>query len=145
MGLPSATATAFVDPTKNTISFATPGSEAYGRFDLFTVLEHEIGHILAFYPSNPGYASHLQTLNGTQYFVAADFSVPVAPGGELDPNLYPDDVMAATLAPGVRKMPAPLELQIISTPLWTLPSQLKMPRRLLRRTRPLLRGWSITP
>lgn len=38
-------------------------------------------------------------------------------GGELDPNLYPDDVMAANLAPGVRKLPAALELDVVST-LW---------------------------
>jgi hypothetical protein len=44
-------------------------------------------------------------------------SVPVTAGGELDPNLDPDAVMAATLAPGVRKVPSPLELAIIST-LW---------------------------
>jgi hypothetical protein len=50
-------------------------------------------------------------------FVSSDFTLPVAPGGELDPALYPDDVMAATLATGVRKLPEENELEVVST-LW---------------------------
>ena len=102
------------------VSLAAPGSPAYGHYDLLTTLEHEIGHILAFDTSNPGYEDHLQTTNGSQVFVGSDFTLPVAPGGELDPNLYPDDVMAATLATGVRKLPAENELEVVST-LWGNP------------------------
>ena len=66
----------------STASAAVPGSNAYGGYDLLTTLEHELGHILAFDPSNPGYESHLRTENGSQVFVGADFTLPVAPGGE---------------------------------------------------------------
>lgn len=96
---------------------AQPGSAAYGRFDLLTTLEHEFGHILAFDPSSPGYEGHLQIINGTQYFVGAGFRVAVAPGGELDPSFYPNDVIAATLEPGVRKSVSDLDLAVVNT-LW---------------------------
>jgi hypothetical protein len=56
--------------------------------------------------------------------VGPDYHVPVAPGGELDPALYPDDVMAATLATGVRKLPATPEREVVRT-LWN--SQLAIP------------------
>ena len=108
---------AFQQSPGSTISYAAPGSAAFGHDDLLTTLEHEVGHILAFSPANPGYNSHLQTINGTEVFVGADFTLPVAPGGELDPTLYPDDVMAATLAPGVRKLPEENEMEVVST-LW---------------------------
>ena len=123
----------FVDPTPGDskeftqslgtgASAAAPGSAAYGQYDLLTALEHELGHILAFDPSNAAYQSHLQTINGSQFFVGQGFSVQVDPGGELDPAVYPDDVMAASLAPGERKLPAALELEVVSTLWGTSPS-----------------------
>ncbi len=108
---------AFLQSPNSTVSVAAAGSAAYGHYDLLTTLEHEIGHILAFDTSNPGYESRLQTMNGSQVFVGSDFTLPVAPGGELDPNFYPADVMAATLATGVRKLPAENELQVVRA-LW---------------------------
>ena len=109
--------TAFTQQIVSTEFAAEPGSPAYGHYDLLTTLEHEVGHILGFYPGNPGYESHLEMVNGSQLFVGPGFTAQVAPGGELDPSVYPDAVMAATLAPGVLKYPDPLEMQVIST-LW---------------------------
>ncbi len=48
----------FADPLDATAFAAEPGSPAYGHYDLLTTLEHEVGHILGFYPGNPGYDSH---------------------------------------------------------------------------------------
>jgi hypothetical protein len=107
----------FASAPNSTTLLARPGSAADGHYDLLTVLEHEVGHVIGFDPDNPGYATHLEMIGGSPYFVAPGFSAPVGPGGELDPNRYPDDVMAATLAPGVRKVPSPLEMDVIST-LW---------------------------
>ena len=125
--VPSVTGqTSFGQSLSATASAALLGSAADGHYVLLTTLEHEIGHILAFDPSNPGYESHLQTVDGSQFFVGAGFSVQVAPDGELDPSLYPDDVMDATLAPGVRELPSPLDMEVVGT-LWgtqpTLPGQ----------------------
>ena len=45
----------------------------------------------------------------------------VSQADDLDPNLYPNDLMSLDLAPGVRRLPSPLDVQIIdavrSTPL----------------------------
>ena len=71
--------TAFAPSLPSSALSALPGSAAYGHDDLLTTLEHEIGHILAFYPGDPGYASHLETVNGMQEFVGAGFSAMVAP------------------------------------------------------------------
>src|SRR5262249_54442901 len=55
---------------------ATAGSPAFGRMDLLTVVEHELGHVLGL--------------------------------GDLDPLAVPHDLLTETLAPGVRRTPAPL-------------------------------------
>ncbi len=121
----------YLDPGLTTSNPSLPtsdqlGANATGHDDLLTAIEHELGHILGFDPDNPGYESHLQTIGGSEFFVGQGFSAEVAPGGELKPLLYPDDVMSATLAPGVRKLPSELDLDVIST-LWdtnlTLPGQ----------------------
>jgi hypothetical protein len=55
---------------------AGPGSPAFGRMDLLTVVEHELGHVLG--------------LN------------------DLAPQAVPHDLLTETLAPGVRRFPAPV-------------------------------------
>ena len=65
------------------------GSGDSGGYDLVTVLEHELGHILAFDPSNPGYESHLQTINGMQVFVRAEFQPSRRPGRRARPEPVP--------------------------------------------------------
>ncbi len=112
---------AFADALSSNASVALPGSAAFGHYDLLTVLVHELGHILGFYPGTPGFDSHLQTVNGAQAFVGAGFTVPLSAasgtdeGDELDPAVYPYDVMAQTLPPGMRRLPSPLDVAIIDT------------------------------
>jgi hypothetical protein len=55
---------------------AAPGSPAFGRMDLLTVVEHELGHVLGL--------------------------------SDLDPQAVPHDLLTTTLAPGVRRLPAPM-------------------------------------
>ena len=114
---PDGTSGAFTQTLSTTAFAAQPGSAAYGEYDLFTALEHEIGHLLAFDPASASYEAHLQTIGGSQYFVGSGFSAQVTSGAELNPDVYPDDVMAGNLAPGIRKLPAALELDVVST-LW---------------------------
>ena len=93
---------------------ATPETDAYGHFDLLTTVLHEFGHVEGFMPANPGFERYVQTISGSQIFdspmVAASL---VDADQELDPSVYPGDVLSATLAPGVRELPSPLDVQIL--------------------------------
>ncbi len=114
---PGGSSGAFTEALSSTASAAQPGSLAYGEYDLLTALEHENRpspgvRPLQFRLRSP--SSDDRRLAGLR---RNRLQHQVTSGGELDPNLYPDDVMAANLAPGVRKLPAALELDVVST-LW---------------------------
>jgi PKD repeat protein/DNA/RNA endonuclease G (NUC1) len=95
---------------------ATQGSAAFGRYDLLTTILHEMGHLAGMISGNPAFDAHVQTLNGTKLFVGDDFSATLTPdGSHLDSLLYPHDLMNTRLAPGVRKLPSALDLQILQT------------------------------
>src|SRR5207244_607828 len=84
---------------------ALAGSEAVGRFDLFTVLLHETGHLAGFMGGYEGFDRHVQTLAGSQLFVGLDFTAALSADGEhLDSNQYPYDLMNAALSPSVREL-----------------------------------------
>ena len=106
----------FAQMLTSTAFAALPGSAAYGHYDLLTVIEHEIGHLLGFVATDQEMEDHVETIDGSQVFVAPGVSAPVfLDGDELDPDVYPDHLMAASLALGVRKLPSALEVQIINT------------------------------
>ena len=51
-------------------------------------------------------------------FIGPDFSALLTPAPDddhLDSNAYPNDLMNATLSPGVRRLPSPLDVQILDT------------------------------
>jgi len=116
----------FVDPTPfdtselslvldDTAFQAAPGSPAADKYDLLTVLLHEIGHLAGFTPYLAGFASHVETIGDTQQFVTPDFGATLSPDGEhLDGNKYPNDLMGAELTPSIRRLPSQLDVQIIS-------------------------------
>jgi len=116
----------FIDPAPNgsglfgeshggTSSGASPGSDAYGRYDLFTALLHELGHIEGLIPSNPGFENHVQIAGESEVFVASGIQAPlVDTDQELNPSIYPGDLMSSTLAPGVRELPSALDVQILN-------------------------------
>ena len=105
---------AFERPLGPTSLLARPGSAAIGHYDLLTVLLHEIGHIEGFMPSNAGFERHVQSVGSSQEFVAPGLTASlVGFDQELDPSLYPGDVLSSTLAPGVRELPSMLDVQII--------------------------------
>lgn len=80
---------AFAQTLSSTAFAAEPDSPAYGHYDLLTTLEHEIGHILGFYPDNPGYESHLQTINGSQYLVGPGYSTKLPQAANSTPASTP--------------------------------------------------------
>jgi RHS repeat-associated protein len=120
----------FIDPTpltseefsqavSPTAFQAAPGSPAYGKYDLLTVLLHEIGHLEGFLADDPVFASHtVQTVDGSQLFVGPNFTAALQPDGEhLSNSAYSNDLMNDTLTPSVRKLPSALDVQILDA-LW---------------------------
>jgi hypothetical protein len=115
----------FIDPTPldnsefaqtltDTAFRATTG-DAFGKYDLLTTILHETGHLLGIINGNPGFDSNVQTLNSKKVFVGKDFTANLSPdGSHLDAAVHPYDLMNNTLAPGVRKLPSLLNLQIIN-------------------------------
>jgi hypothetical protein len=93
---------------------ALPGSPAASKYDLLTVMLHEIGHLLGFQASNLGFLAHPGTLTGSTIVMGPDASSLLDADGEhLNSTLFPDDLMTATLAPGVRRLPSPIDIQIL--------------------------------
>jgi hypothetical protein len=93
---------------------AAPGSAAFGRYDLLTAILHELGHVEGFIPNNPGFELHVQTTNDARVFVGPGVAASlVDQDQELDPSVYPNDLMSSTLAPGIRELPSALDVQIL--------------------------------
>jgi hypothetical protein len=90
-------------------------SPAVGKYDLFTVLLHELGHLAGFQPGNPAFDSHVApTIAGSQLFVGPDFTAVLGlEGDHLSELAYPFDLMSSWLAPSVRKLPSPLDVAIL--------------------------------
>ncbi|WP_242067228.1 hypothetical protein [Leptolyngbya sp. FACHB-711] len=95
---------------------ATPGSAAFGRYDLLTTILHETAHLAGFINGYAGFDAHVKTINGTPTFVGNGFTAPLTPDrSHLDSRFFPHDLMNTTLAPGVRKLPSALNLKILET------------------------------
>ncbi|NEQ43013.1 MAG: DNA/RNA non-specific endonuclease [Leptolyngbya sp. SIOISBB] len=86
---------------------ATADSAAYGRYDLLTTLLHELGHLAGFIQGYTAFDQHVQ--DGS--FTAGDITAPLSADGShlVDPYR----LLSPYLAPGIRKLPSELELQIL--------------------------------
>ncbi|MBN1589454.1 MAG: tandem-95 repeat protein, partial [Pirellulales bacterium] len=85
------------------------------KYDLYTVLLHEIGHTLGFMDGYDGFAVHVQTdTDQVNHFVAAGIDVTLDAAAEhLAGEALAGDLMSPTLQPGVRKLPSHLDVQIL--------------------------------
>ena len=106
----------FVDATPGTDDEFTADSMATTRFDLLTVLTHEIGHLLGFGASFKTFDSLVQSAGGKAYVTSGPTRWYLNESHtELDPMLHSDAVMAETIAPGKRRRPSAQEIRLISS------------------------------
>jgi hypothetical protein len=91
---------------------ATLGSAAYGHYDLLTTILHELGHLAGLISGNPTYDSRVQTINGTPTFQGNGYSTPLTQ--DRSHLADPTKLMSTYLAPGMRKLPSHLELQMLA-------------------------------
>lgn len=96
---------------------AVEGSAAYGKYDLYTVLLHELGHIFGFDANNNRFQQFLTTENGSPVFTTADGTKVTlsADGNHISDTAHPEQLMNAYLAPGVRRLPGELDIKVIQS------------------------------
>ena len=95
-----------------TYLLATAESEAIGKYDLLTTVLHELAHLYGFIEGYAGFDVNVETKNGTTKFIGDDFEA-VLDGEHLDKIAHPYDLMNTHLAPGIRKLPSELNVQIL--------------------------------
>ncbi|NJO99058.1 MAG: hypothetical protein HC764_26250 [Pleurocapsa sp. CRU_1_2] len=91
---------------------ATADSEANGKYDLLTTVLHELSHLYGFIDGYQGFDDSLSTKSGTTKFIADDFTATLD-GEHLDKQAHPYDLLNTHLAPGMRKLPSELDVEIL--------------------------------
>ena len=86
-----------------------------GSYDLFTVLLHEIGHVLGFTRYFSGFNNHVvDDGSGNLSFVGSDFTVELDPTGlHIEDPAVGDDLMNDTLDPGQRKLISEINVKML--------------------------------
>src|SRR5262249_17802466 len=88
-----------------------------GKYDLFTTILHEVGHLEGIMTGYSGFDRHVvQSADGTRQFLGAGFTaVLTESGSELDAAAQPLDLMNPSPAPGVGKLRSTLDAQLVTT------------------------------
>jgi DNA/RNA endonuclease G (NUC1) len=93
---------------------ATPESEAYGKYDLLTAILHETAHLYGFIDGYAPFEKHISWDNGTPLFIGDNFTATLTPDlDHLQTAHHPYDLLNTHLAPGIRKLPSLLDIQIL--------------------------------
>jgi len=104
----------FVDVLGATAFRAATGSVAKGKYDVLTVLTHEMGHLLGLDASAGHLSNHMQTLDGSQVLAGEDFTVTLTTDGHhIDDAAHPHQALNEMLEPGVRRLPGVLDVAVI--------------------------------
>ena len=103
------------------------GNVPAGKYDLWTVINHEICHALGFTVANSRFAGNVTTIDANdpkskrKYNDEDDPNAILVPAGEgthLDPCAHPNDLMNPELPPGVRRPPSPIDVNILLHDVW---------------------------
>ncbi|WP_425365349.1 PKD domain-containing protein [Gloeothece verrucosa] len=74
-----------------------------------------MGHLAGFISGWSGFDSYIQMINGSPVFVGDNFSAQLtSDSSHLDTTAYPYDLMNTRLAPGIRKLPSNIDIQILN-------------------------------
>jgi hypothetical protein len=93
---------------------ATSESEAYGKYDLLTAILHETAHLYGFIDGYAPFEKHISWNNGTPVFIGDNFTATLTPDlDHLQTAHHPYDLLNTHLAPGIRKLPSELDIQIL--------------------------------
>jgi Bacterial Ig domain len=107
------------DQTLSTTAYRATTGAAASKYDLFTTILHELGHLNGIIRGNNAFDTHVQNINGIPTFIDGGLTATLTPdGSHLDSTLYPYDLMNTSLKPGVRKLPSALDLAILNT-IWS--------------------------
>jgi large repetitive protein len=91
---------------------ASAESEANDKYDLLTTVLHELSHLYGFIDGYKGFDENVATKNGTTKFIGDDFTATLD-GEHLDKSAHPYDLLNTHLAPGMRKLPSELDVEIL--------------------------------
>jgi large repetitive protein len=92
-------------------AYQATNSTATGKYDLLTVILHELGHLQGIIQGNSAFDANVK--NNT--FIGNGFTATLtADGSHLDNTLYPYDLLNTSLKPGIRKLPSQLDLAVIN-------------------------------
>ncbi|MCB1121074.1 MAG: tandem-95 repeat protein, partial [Verrucomicrobiae bacterium] len=103
----------FIDMSPEDASeFYEENTSVSGKFDLYTFVLHEVGHLLGFTDYFSGFAAGLVTAeDGSMWFDSGDVRLSLESDGEH--TGVSDGLMNSHIAPGVRRQPSVLEGAIL--------------------------------